>query len=65
MIQKYVQDPLAEMILAGEIADGETVEVGAERGALTINGKPIGGVAAEAATDTHGTIVTFPKGSIN
>ena len=65
VIQKHVQDPLAEMILAGEIGDGETVKIGADRGALTINGAPIGGAAADAETDTHGTIVTFPKGSIN
>ncbi len=43
VIQKHVQDPLAEMILAGEIGDGETVRIGAERGSLTINGAPIGG----------------------
>ena len=42
VIQKHVQDPLAEMILAGEIGDGETVRIGAERGSLTINGAPIG-----------------------
>jgi ATP-dependent Clp protease ATP-binding subunit ClpB len=28
VIQKHVQDPLAEAILAGEIHDGETVPVG-------------------------------------
>src|SRR3954466_5268990 len=28
VIQKYVQDPLAELILAGEIKDGETVPIG-------------------------------------
>ena len=27
VIQKHVQDPLAELILAGEIKDGETVPV--------------------------------------
>ena len=27
MIQKHVQDPLAELILSGEIKDGETVPV--------------------------------------
>ena len=27
VIQKYVQDPLAEMVLAGKIHDGETVKI--------------------------------------
>jgi ATP-dependent Clp protease ATP-binding subunit ClpB len=38
-IQKYLQDPLAEALLAGDIADGETVEIGAGPSGLTINGK--------------------------
>jgi ATP-dependent Clp protease ATP-binding subunit ClpB len=29
VIQRQLQDPLAEMILAGEVKDGETVQVGA------------------------------------
>lgn len=38
MIQKFVQDPLAEKILAGEIADGQTVLVtaGADRLLFTV-----------------------------
>ena len=61
-----VQDPLAGVeILAGEIGDGETVRIGAERGSLTINGAPIGGAQANMESDANGTIVTFPKGSIN
>jgi len=39
VIQKYVQDPLAEKILAGEIADGETVEVSTRDGQLTLSGE--------------------------
>jgi ATP-dependent Clp protease ATP-binding subunit ClpB len=42
VIQKQVQDPLAEMILAGDVGDGSTVEVAAENGSLTVNGKPVG-----------------------
>jgi ATP-dependent Clp protease ATP-binding subunit ClpB len=42
VIQKYVQDPLAEMLLANEIGDGEQVTIGARDGALTIDGKPVG-----------------------
>jgi len=37
-IQKYVQDPLAEMILEGKISDGETVKVSANKDGLTFNG---------------------------
>ena len=40
VIQKTVQDPLAEMILAGEIMDGETVPVTAGIGGLMIGSKP-------------------------
>jgi len=38
VIQKYVQDPLAEMILEGKIRDGETVKVSAGKDGLTFNG---------------------------
>jgi ATP-dependent Clp protease ATP-binding subunit ClpB len=40
VIQKYVQDPLAEMILEGKIRDGETVKVSAGKDGLTFNGTP-------------------------
>jgi ATP-dependent Clp protease ATP-binding subunit ClpB len=39
VIQKAVQDPLAEMILAGTIKDGEKVAVSAGKQGLTFNGK--------------------------
>ena len=42
VIQKNVQDPIAEMILKGEIGDGRTVDVAASDGALTIDDKPVG-----------------------
>ena len=38
-IQKSVQDPLAEMILAGKIKDGEKVVVSGGKLGLTFNGK--------------------------
>jgi ATP-dependent Clp protease ATP-binding subunit ClpB len=38
-IQKAVQDPLAEMILAGEVRDGDRVSISAGRDGLTFNGK--------------------------
>lgn len=43
VIQKKLQDPLAELLLAGEITDGETLAVSADDDGLTINGKPAGG----------------------
>src|SRR6202042_744155 len=49
VIQKWVQDPLAEAILAGEIGDGATIKIGASQGKLTIDGKPVGGQDAEPA----------------
>ena len=39
VIQKSVQDPLAEMILAGTIKDGERVTISADKAGLTFNGK--------------------------
>jgi ATP-dependent Clp protease ATP-binding subunit ClpB len=39
VIQKSVQDPLAEMILAGSIKDGEKVTISAGKQGLTFNGK--------------------------
>jgi ATP-dependent Clp protease ATP-binding subunit ClpB len=39
VIQKNVQDPLAEQILAGEIKDGEKVKISANKQGLTFNGK--------------------------
>jgi len=39
VIQKSVQDPLAEMILAGTIKDGEKVTVSAGKQGLAFNGK--------------------------
>ena len=35
-IQRLVQDPLARMVLAGEIADGDTVELAVADGALRL-----------------------------
>jgi ATP-dependent Clp protease ATP-binding subunit ClpB len=46
VIQKSVQDPLAEMLLAGQIKDGETVKISTGKQGLTFNGTA---VRAEAA----------------
>jgi ATP-dependent Clp protease ATP-binding subunit ClpB len=42
VIQKSLQDPLAELILAGEIADGSSLEISADADGLTINGSAAG-----------------------
>jgi ATP-dependent Clp protease ATP-binding subunit ClpB len=39
VIQRHVQDPLAEMILAGEITDGDRIVISSEGNVLTFNGK--------------------------
>jgi ATP-dependent Clp protease ATP-binding subunit ClpB len=39
VIQRYVQDPLAEMVLAGEVRDGSTVKIATGKDGLTFNGK--------------------------
>jgi ATP-dependent Clp protease ATP-binding subunit ClpB len=39
VIQRNLQDPLAEMILAGEVVDGDRVVISAEGNVLTFNGK--------------------------
>jgi ATP-dependent Clp protease ATP-binding subunit ClpB len=39
VIQRFVQDPLAEMILAGDIKDGDTVAISSEGNVLTFNGR--------------------------
>jgi ATP-dependent Clp protease ATP-binding subunit ClpB len=47
VIQKYLQDPLAEMILSGEVKDGDKVAVSATKSSgLTFNGKALAAAAA-------------------
>ena len=45
VIQKMVQDPLAEAILEGSIHDGETIRIDAGKTGLTFNGKETGASA--------------------
>lgn len=49
VIQRYLQNPLAGMILQGEISDGETVRVSAGDGSLILNDTPVSGSDAQAA----------------
>jgi ATP-dependent Clp protease ATP-binding subunit ClpB len=46
VIQKFVQDPLAEMMLAGKIKDGETVKITASKDGLMFNGAAVKAKAA-------------------
>jgi len=39
VIQRYVQDPLAEMILGGDVRDGDRVAISVKGNVLTFNGK--------------------------
>ena len=61
VIQKWVQDPLAQMLLAGEIGDGSTIKLGASQGRLTINGKEVGSEADASSELKPSSIVQFPK----
>ena len=46
VIQKNVQDPLAEEILRGSVKDGDTVRVSVRDGTLTVNGTQVKAAAA-------------------
>jgi ATP-dependent Clp protease ATP-binding subunit ClpB len=39
VMQRYLQDPLSEMILSGEVKDGDRVVISVEGNVLTFNGK--------------------------
>ena len=43
VIQKKLQDPLAELLLSGEISDGDSLAISAGLDGLSINGKAAGG----------------------
>ena len=67
VIQRELQDPMADRILAGAIADGETVSVSAGAAGLTLDGAPVRDAASAASNDDarerRGRVVTFPKGA--
>jgi ATP-dependent Clp protease ATP-binding subunit ClpB len=41
VIQRHVQDPLAEQILAGRVKEGDTVRLSVRDGDLVLNGEPV------------------------
>jgi ATP-dependent Clp protease ATP-binding subunit ClpB len=60
VIQKWVQDPLAQQLLGGEVRDGANVKISASHGNLTINGKAVSEQSDEAPRSKSPTIVQFP-----
>ncbi|HEX4764925.1 MAG TPA: ATP-dependent chaperone ClpB [Lichenihabitans sp.] len=61
VIQKAVQDPLAELILGGEVHDGQHVPITVGKAGLKIGEREEAGGEAEAPGD--GRVVNFPKGA--
>ena len=55
VIQKSIQDPLAEEILSGRVKDGDHVEVGVKAGVLIFNGT----VQAQQAPKAMPSVATF------
>jgi ATP-dependent Clp protease ATP-binding subunit ClpB len=49
VIQRRLQDPLAQLILEGKITDGDTVTVSASKTGLTVNGQEFAATADELA----------------
>jgi ATP-dependent Clp protease ATP-binding subunit ClpB len=47
VIQRRLQDPLAQLILEGRIGDGDIVKVSASKTGLTVNGKEFAGAPDE------------------
>jgi ATP-dependent Clp protease ATP-binding subunit ClpB len=41
VIQKAVQDPLAELILSGKVKDGDKVAISSDRQGITFNGEAV------------------------
>ena len=61
VIQKWVQDPLAQMLLAGDIRDGGSVKLSVSHGRLTVNGKEVGGEPEDSPQPKSPSVVPFPK----
>src|SRR5271154_2743090 len=61
VIQKWVQDPLAQMLRAGELSDGSTIKLSVSQGHLTINGKEVGGESDDSSKAKSPSVVQFPK----
>ncbi|MDO9443349.1 MAG: ATP-dependent chaperone ClpB, partial [Beijerinckiaceae bacterium] len=62
VIQKSVQDPLAERILSGQVTDGEVVRISAAKEGLTIGDEVIAPSDAAPTRGKSGRVVSFAKG---
>ena len=56
VIQKHLQDPLAELILAGEVLDGAELQVSADARGLMLDGKSVARQADPLPGDTDGEL---------
>ncbi len=63
VIQKNVQNPMAEMILAGNVHDGDDIRLSVDKGALTIGGAHVSSSEEQAGPTKGATVVNFPKGA--
>lgn len=66
VIQRALQDPLAELVLEGAIHDGETVKVDAGQGGLIVNGRDVGADFAGLGSDlpTAPPVSDDPEGPV-
>jgi ATP-dependent Clp protease ATP-binding subunit ClpB len=60
VIQKNVQDPLAELLLSGEFVEGQTLNISAAGGELTFDGKPTAKAPAKSAAKAEPDFETPP-----
>jgi ATP-dependent Clp protease ATP-binding subunit ClpB len=56
VIQKAVQDPLAEAILSGEVKDGSRLQLSADDEGLVLDGKPMRSRQAFRLGEQHSTM---------
>ncbi len=65
VIQRNLQDPLADLILKGEVLDGDTVTVTARDGHLIVNGHDVDDTAYGALRGSGGTGIAPGSATIN
>ena len=65
VIQKAVQDPMAERILAGQVKDGDVIHITGSATGLLLNGELVEGTARATEQNADGDTLAFPKGKLN
>jgi ATP-dependent Clp protease ATP-binding subunit ClpB len=65
VIQKAVQDPMAERILAGQLKDGDVIHITGSATGLLLNGELVEGTARATEQNADGDTLAFPKGKLN